>query len=163
MELKQQIESCTFSLLGEAEKMTKNKISHNCKFIISEIKPLSENLIVERALRIKENNKKRPCSLDDLMPHILSLYPNFYDVNLSIFKATRNETIIDISYFSRDSLDSSFKELVKDKPCMWHFKISQPPWIDDSNKKFDINWEHYGLRTRFLTWLQRHKLKFNRG
>jgi hypothetical protein len=93
-------------------------------------------------LRKKENDKKVPLTLIELMPALHSLYDNFYDINLHIYKAEKNMTIIDFRYYPKSSLDPNYRLKVLHNPPLFHCKVAHPPWLADRKKKFDINWEH---------------------
>ncbi len=151
--LENEIKEAIPSLLEIARNLTKNKISDNCKFILTEIKDNDENFHKQRKLNNIVNDKKVPVSLTELMPELKKLYHNFYDINLHIYKATRNITIIDFRYYPKSSLDEDFRVKVLDNPPMLHCKILHPPWLSDRKEKFDINWEHYGRLTKLrLLW-----------
>ena len=81
------------------------------------------------------------------MKELMLLYDDLYDVNLYIYKALKDKTIIDIRYFLKSSLDKDYLEKVKDKKPMLHCKIVQPPYIHyKSKEKFDVNWDLGGMR-----------------
>ena len=135
--------------------MTWNKISDNCKFILTEIKDSQDNFHVQRKLNKIENDKKVPVALTELMPTLQRLYDNLYDINLHIYRATNSMTIIDFRYYPKLSLDQDYREKVLQKPPMLHCKDIMPPWLSDKKEKFDINWEHYeGLNRWKLFWLK---------
>src|SRR2546425_9561958 len=137
-----EIEEAVPKLLEMARELTWNKISDNCKFVLTEIKDSQENFHVQRQLLTKENDKKIPSSLKELMPTLESLYDNLYDINLHISRATKNLTVIDIRYYPKSSLDQEYRQKVLSNPPMLHCQIAMPPWRSDKKKKFDINWEH---------------------
>jgi len=95
-------------------------------------------------MRIKkqnlENNQKNPCRLQEIIAELETLYSELYDINLYIYKSESDKTIIDIKYYSKKSLEPSFREKVTDKAPMLHCKISHPPTLSEG-EKFDINWE----------------------
>ena len=90
-------------------------------------------------------------TLAELMPALQNLYEDFYDINLEVYKANKEVTIIDILYYPKSSLDPEYRQTVLHNPPMFHLKVSRPPWLGDKKKKFDINWEH-------KPWLIRWKL-----
>lgn len=69
-----------------------------------------------------------------------------YDLNFYVYKAGKNETIIEIRYYPNPSLDSAFLEKVKDNEPMMHCKVPIPPYAEGKTKKFDVNWEQGGIR-----------------
>ena len=153
--LHNQIEEAVPKLLAMAKEMTWNKLSDNCKFILTEIKESQEDFHVQRQLRKQENDKKIPVSLQVLMPTLQSLYDDFYDINLYIYKATKKLTIIDIRYYPKSSLAEDFRQNVLHRLPMFHCKVSLPPWLSEKKEKFDINWElNEGMNKWRLFWLK---------
>ncbi len=137
-----------------AKNLTWNNISENHKFILTEIKDSSENFHEQRKRSKIENDKKIPMSLKELMPTLLKLYPDFYDINLHIYKATKGMTIVDFRYYPKSSLDKAYREKVLNNPPMLHCKVAMPSGLP-GKKKFDINWEHYEGHNRLkLFWLK---------
>ncbi len=137
-----EIEGAVPKLLEMARELTWNKIPDNCKFILTEIKDSQENFHVQRQLLKKENDKKVPLTLQELMPALQNLYDNLYDINLHIYRATKNVTIIDVRYYPKSSLDQEYRLKVLGNTPMLHCKVAMPPWLSDKKEKFDINWEH---------------------
>ena len=152
--LRKEIEEAVPKLLEMARELSWNKISDNCKFILTEIKDSQENFHVQRVLTKKENDKKVPVTLQELLLKLQDLYDNLYDINLNIYKSTKSMTIIDIRYYPKSSLDKDYEQKVLHNPPMLHWKVSFPPWMSDKKEKFDINWEHYsGWNKWRLFWL----------
>ncbi|MGF2414530.1 MAG: hypothetical protein ACQUYJ_19500, partial [Ferruginibacter sp.] len=90
----------------------------------------------------------------DIIPLLNGLYKNLYDINLYIYKAKKDFTIIDIRYYLKSSLDENYKAQVLENPPMLHCKISTPYWLTNKEEKFDINWEHHIARNKWkLFWL----------
>lgn len=142
-----------------ARNLTRNNISENYKFILTEIKDSSGNFHEQRKINKQINDKKVPVSLTELMPTLHELYHNFYDINLHIYRATKSMTIINFRYYPKSSLDQDYRQKVLNNPPTLHCKVAMPPWLSDKQKKFDINWEHYeGLNRLRLFW-RKLKLK----
>ena len=140
--IKESIEEASYRLLDMARELSWNNISTNVKFIISEIKDSNENFFKQRQLIKKENDKKKAISLQELIPAILDIYEDLYDINLHVYRSTKELTIIDFRYYLKSSLNEDYKLEVMGNSPMLHCKISMPPWLSDKKKKFDINWEH---------------------
>lgn len=154
--LQKEIEEAFPKLLDVAREMTWNKISDNCKFILTEIKDSRENFHVQRQLRKKESDKQVPMTLTELMPTLQNLYDILYDINLHIYRANKYLTVIDIRYYPKSALDEEYSQKVLHNPPMLHCKVAQPPWLTDKKEKFDINWEHkQWLITWKLFWAKR--------
>lgn len=153
--LENEIKEAIPRLFEMARSLTRNKISDNYKLILTEIKDCSENFHEQRKINKLVNDEKVPMTLTELMPTLQKLYNNFYDINLHIYKATRNITIIDFRYYPKSSLDQDFRVKVSNNTPMLHCKVTQPPWLSDKKETFDINWEHYeGLNKLRLLWLK---------
>ena len=157
--LQKEIEEAFPKLLDVARELTWNKISDNCKFILTEIKDSRENFHVQRQLRKKENDKQVPMTLTELMPTLQNLYDNLYDINLHIYRANRHLTIIDIRYYPKSSLDQEYRQTVLNNSPMLHCRIAQPPWLTDKKEKFDINWKHKQWLINWKVFWARRKLK----
>jgi hypothetical protein len=140
--IKKDIEDAVPKLLDLAEKVSKNNISRNCRFILREIRHSEENFHVQRQERKKENDKKLPLTLDQIEPELQKLCDNLFDINLYVYRAEKDLTIVEISYYPRSSLDQAYRDKVRSKHSMLHCKVNQPPWLSDDKEKFDINWEH---------------------
>lgn len=157
--LKKEIEKAIPKLLDMTREVSWNKISDNCKFILSEIKDSEDNFQVQRVFRKKENDKKVPVTFSEIMLALQNLYDNLYDINLHIYKADRHLTVVDIRYYPKSSLDPDYRQMVVHNPQMLHCKVAQPPWLTDKKGKFDINWEHKQWLIHWKLFWMRQKLK----
>jgi len=131
----------TEKLLEIARDLSYTLISDNCLYIISEIKDSDKRFHERDQLRKKENGLKVPKTLVNILLELNVLYPNFYDVNLYIYKAAKQMTIIEIQYYPRSSLDLEYQQFTQTKETMLHCKVSHPAYYSERNEKFDINWE----------------------
>lgn len=147
------------SLLKLARESSYNKISDNCKFIISEIKHSDENFFERNKIRKTVNNKKTPKPLIDIIAELENLYSNLYDVNLYVYKANKNLTIIEIQYFPSTSLDIEYQKTIATKETMLHCKIAIPPYASDNKEKFDINWQLGTLNHKWKMFWWKRKTK----
>jgi hypothetical protein len=153
--LQHEIEEAVPRLFNIANEFTWNKLSDNCKFILTEIKDSNENFLEQRLLRKKQNENKAPVTLQEFMPSLQKLYDNLYDINLHIYKATKNMTIIDVRYYLKSSLDEDYIQNVLHNPPMLHCKVSMPPWLSNKKEKYDINWElNEGVNKLRMFWLK---------
>ena len=122
-----------------AKNLTLNSYSKNYRFILSQINNTELNIFETRKSEVEENNKKEPIHYDEALDKVLIMYDEIYDINLFIYKSTENETIINIKYFLKSSLDYEYQKTVKGNKPMLHSKIDLPMNYQE-NKKFDINW-----------------------
>ena len=153
--LQKDIDEMIPKLLDLARKQASNKIPDSCKFILTEIKDGQDNFHIQRRLLKKENDKKVPVTLQELMPSLDRLYDNLYDINLYIYRVSKHFTTIDIRYYPKSSLEEDYRQKVLLNPPMLHCKVAIPPWLQDKKEKFDINWEH-------KEWLNRLKILWMR-
>lgn len=159
--LQQKIEDALPMLFKMARSLTWNQISEDCVFILSEIRDSDRNFY-EQWLAIKrENDRKVPVSFSRIMPSLWALHDNLYDINLHIYRADKDRTIIDIRYYPKSALGKDYRQTVQCQPPMLHCKVVTPPWLTDKGEQFDINWQHHLLRwRRKLFWA---RLKFKIG
>ena len=151
--LQHDLEEAIPKLLEIAKELTWNKLSDNYKFILTEISSSEEIFHEQRILQKRENDKKIPVTIQELMPILQKLYYNIYDINLYVYRSTKKMTVIDIRYYSKSSLDEDYKRMVINNSPMIHCKVSMPAWLSDKQEKFDINWEHYyGWNKMHLFW-----------
>lgn len=155
-EVQQKFEGATFDLLQLAKASSFNRISENCVFILSEIEETSMSFSEQRNIRKKENDKKVPRALSEILPDLLDMYMAIYDFNLYVYKSTQRETIIEIQYYPKSSLDERFRKTIAENAPMLHCKVAIPSYVaaKDEKEKFDINWEHNTLSHRWkMFWL----------
>ncbi len=141
--LKEEIQQAVPKLLEIARDSCWNKLSENLVYIVSEIPNTTTDFKNEAKIRKKLNDRMIPMSFDQAINQLLSLYDNLYDINLYIYKANKNNTIIDIRYYPKSSLVQEPQQAAINRPPMLHCKVANPPY--KKNEKFDVNWEHGGL------------------
>jgi len=148
------------SLLKLARESSFNDISENCTCIISEIKHSDKNFFDQYKIRKADNDKKKPKLLTDIIVDLETLFPNLYDVNLYVYKADKNSTLIEIQYFPRSSLDIEYQKTSATQETMLHCKVAIPPYASDSKEKFDINWQLGTINHKWkMFWWQRKTKK----
>jgi hypothetical protein len=157
--IREDISGATVKLLNLARQSSFNYISDNCSFIISEIKESEKNVFEQAKIRKADNDKKMPKSLDDITIDLEQLYPSLYDVNLYVYKANKDSTIVEIQYFPRSSHDTEYQKISATQETMLHCKIAIPSYASTTKEKFDINWEHGPLNHlwKMFWWRQRIK------
>jgi len=138
-DLEKELTGATDSLLKMARELCWNNINDNCLYIISEISHSELPLIQRIRQKKKENKKKKAARLATLMPILQQLYPDFYDINLFIWHAKKNSTIIEIQYFPKSSLDPDQRENVRNNDSMLHCKVPFPPYREEK-KIININY-----------------------
>jgi hypothetical protein len=146
------------SLLKMAKETTYNNISDNYTFILNEIKNSDTNYFEGQRKRIKENNRQPKIDFKEVVKQLLKIYPNLHDINFYIHKSTKHLTHIDVRYYLKSSLGEEFEQKEKNNAQMIHCKISIPPYQSDKKEKFDINWEHQTISTRWkLYWAKKRQ------
>jgi len=156
------LSNATISLLEIARKSSWNRITDNCLYITSEIENSAQNFCDLHKSRKQENDQKVPRSLAEVLPQLLSLFDNLHDINLYVYRAERNVTIIEIAYYLKTSLDAMYRETIISDPPMLHYKVPIPNYgalKEDRDKKFDINWQLNPLNHRLRVFWMRLKYK----
>jgi hypothetical protein len=147
------------TLLEMARNSCWNKISDNTNYIISKIVNDEGNFFDKRVERKKVNDKKKTKSLEQITAELKDIYENLYDINLYIYKSSKESTIIEVQYYPKSSLESEFYETVKNNEPMLHVKIGIPPYVDNKTEKYDVNWELGGIRYKWNLFWSRLKFK----
>ncbi|WP_347218628.1 hypothetical protein [Chryseobacterium sp.] len=159
--LKEKIEICIVNLQRLAKINCWNKISPNFVFIISDFNEFERsNFFAERKVRNKINKSKTTLALDVAIDILTKEYHDLYDINLSIFKADRIETIIEIEYYRKSNLKYDYFKTVRDNKPMLYSVILYPPYFL-KDRKFDVNWELGGVRYFWNYFLHQMKYKIN--
>jgi hypothetical protein len=148
------IQDAAPQLLTLGRSLSWNAIPNHCLFILSEITDEPTNAHQRRRLTKHLNDAKQPLPLADLVPALHQLHGKVHDINLFIYRATREATVIDIRYYPRSSLASAYRAQVAALPPMLHVKVATPPWLTQAQpfSKFDINWERRVTWPRLRTW-----------
>ena len=156
----------TEKLLGMARDHSWNPISNNCLYIISEIKDSNgKNFFEQRKIRKKVNRNKEPKELQVVVSELNCIYENLYDVNLYVFESTSKQTVVEMQFYPKSSLDRDYLEKIKNNAPMLHCKVAIPPYSNDDKSKFDINWELGGFRHnwKMYWWRKRTKRELNKS
>lgn len=157
--LDKDLKSLTDNLLDLARSLTWNRVSNDCKYILTEIIEPEKNFFEQRKLRKQINELKVPKDLNQIVPDLKAIFENIYDLNLYVYKVKAEQTIIEIQYYPKSALNKEYYEKVKDNKPMLHCKIATPPYVVDNKLKFDINWELGGFRHRWKMFWWRLKVK----
>ncbi|WP_289665934.1 hypothetical protein [Flavobacterium panacagri] len=160
--IEEKIKNLTTQLLELARLKCWNTISNNLVFILSNISEIEgENFFTQRINRNKLNENKIPKNFTEAITDLKEIYDLIYDINLYIYKAEKEQTIIEIQYFLKSNLDADYLKTVADNPSMLHCKITLPPYRKNDDAKFDVNWELGGIRYRWniFWWRANWKLE----
>lgn len=157
--LDKDLKGLTDDLLEMARNLTWNEISNDCRYILTEIVDSDKNFFEQRKLRKRLNDSKIPRDLNLIVPDLKTIFENIYDLNLYVYKAKAEQTIIEIQYYPKSNLNKDYLEKVKDNKPMLHCKIATPPYAVDNKVKFDINWELGGLRHEWKMFWWRQNVK----
>jgi hypothetical protein len=156
-DIKGNILKMTKSLLEMARNSCWNTISDDCLYILSSnCDEFDLNFIELRKYKKQINDKKLPRKLEDILPELALIYKDIYEIDLYVFHARKNDTIIEIEYILKLPIQDENNYLNSNLPQL-HCKLAIPFYLNKSNDKFDINWELGGWRHQwFLFW---HKIK----
>jgi len=131
-----------------------NKISNNYLYILSEINDFDNtNFHEQRKINNRINNSKTPVKIDYALKVLSKIYNDLYDVNLYVFKAKKNLTVIEIQYYKKARLDSDYFIKVKDNHPMYHAKVPLPPCRNNDSEKFGINWNNGEFLNELKIWI----------
>lgn len=156
--LEKQLKEGTTILLEMARNSCSNKISNHTSYILSEIKINQSNLEQRQKERKILNSKKKPVTLKEASEKLKEIYGNLYDINLFVYQSKKTNTLIEIRYFLKSSLDIDFFKTIENTPPMLHCKIEVPPYTTNKIKKYDINWHLGGIKHEWnLFW---NKIQF---
>ncbi|HEY1195072.1 hypothetical protein [Flavobacterium sp.] len=156
--IEEEISNLTNQLIELVSLECWNDISNNLVFILSNISETGENALVHRHNRNIANKKKTPKSLNEAVSDLAKIYDTIYDINLYVYKAEKNRTILDIRYFLKSELDAEYLKTVINNSPMLHCKIVLPPYLKE-NSKFDVNWELGGIRHHWNMFWYRRKFR----
>jgi hypothetical protein len=153
--LQEDITRATVTLIKMAREHAWNSIPDNCLYILNESDETSGNIYERYAIRKLNNDKKKPLSLNGLMPELLKLYPNLHEIDLFVYKAFKSFTIIEIQYIIHNPICTEFPDPAGP---MLHCKVPIPLYSHNKNQKFDINWPLNTFQHRWkMFW---YRLKF---
>lgn len=144
----------TRQLLELAKSRSLYPVSENCLYITSKIENNSnENFLEVRKLRKRKNRDKKPRFLNEVVTELSHLYEDLYDLNLFIYKSSKNISLIEIQYFLKSSLDKEYHKKVGQDSPMIHSKLAIPPYVKGDKQRFNLNWELDGFKHRWkLFW-----------
>jgi len=146
-------------LLALAGSLTWNHIPERCLFILSEIKNSEQHPRKQFQIKVKENKSKKAQPLHQLIQELEELYPDLYDVNLYIYKATKKASIVEIQYYRRSSLSDEYKIMKVDQEPMLHSKVMLPVY-NKKDKKFDLHWQFGTFNHQWnFFWWKLHSMK----
>jgi hypothetical protein len=159
-----ELSDSTLQLLNQVRSLTFNHFSNTCLYILTEITNIDKNYINETKIRINENKGKLPQPLHQIVQVLEKMYSDLYDVNLYVYKAKKEVTIVEVQYFLRSSIDLKFRDQCAEVETMLHSKVCLPPYFipaatsyTDYAEKFDIHWQFGTLnhKWRMFWWSRR--------
>lgn len=139
-----------------ARDLTWNNISDNCVYIISEYNDSAENAFERNKIRKALNDKKTPQLLTEIDQELSSLYADIYQIDLYVYRAKKDNTIIEIELLRKSSLDAEYRKTIQDNPPSLHCKVAMPSYYQNKKEKFDIHWQNgtLGHWWKMLRWRQ---------
>lgn len=109
--LEKEIKQATNLLLEMARKLSYNPISDNYIYILSEIGTIKvKNAFDFVKIRKRVNEKKLGKTLSEVINDLKNIYENLYDINLYIYKSLPKETIIEVQFYPKSSLEKDYFE-----------------------------------------------------
>ena len=157
-----QIKEATNTLLEMAKEHSWNKISNEVRYVINTVKTEItevENLFDRNRMRKKILEGKERVNLDSAIKQLKSDFDNIYLIELYVFKAKKNETIVEIEILEKSQLEDEYRKTVADKSPMLHCKVAIPPYKGLKGKgKFDINWQLETIEYKWKMFWWRRKI-----
>lgn len=155
----------TASLLKMAREMTWNTISDDVRYVIRITNDVSEegNVLEQNRMRKRILDAAPELSIEQAATFLLEQYPNLYCIDLYIFMAFRNRTIVEIQLLEKSRLGEAYRLTVSDKPPEWHAKVLIPPYRGEAHEKFDINWPVGSWEHRWKMFWWKRKMKHDMG
>jgi len=158
-EFKGKIIELLSSLDGLVEECCFNSVSRNQLFILSEIdinpKENSRDPLLVRVAEIEAKKSKEVLNLKEVSSRLFSIYPDLYDINVTVFHSMKQKTFIEFSYVRKSHLDDGHPCRMSNVEPMYHAKLTTPFYLKDQNEKFDVNWQHQ----EWKNWWRRLQLK----
>jgi hypothetical protein len=149
--LQNDLVSSTTSLLDLARNTCHSTINDQCLYILSEVNYDADNFHIAREIKKATNDKKKPQKLETIMPMLQDIFHDLHFIDLYIYHAKKECTIIEIEYGLISKNDFAQKDAASSQYPFLHSKISIPFWISTKEEKFDVNWQH-------KSWLIRWKI-----
>jgi hypothetical protein len=151
------IKDASQDLLRMARDHSYNRISDNLVYIIS--KPEQEvdqsiGFFDQYKQRKKNNDAKSTLTFDAAIKHLVEKFNDIYEIDLYVYKATHEKTIIEIGLIEKNS---DYRKAATHVPLL-HNKVCIPPYALNPDipvgepqlyKKFDINWQLNTLNHRW--------------
>jgi hypothetical protein len=102
--------------------------------------------------------KKNQVPLSEIITDLNRIYDTIYEIDFYIYRAERKRTIIEVQYFSKDSV--AHGEYINDIMPMIHCKVATPLYYEDDKQKFDVNWEHDPFLHQWKMFWWGRKIKY---
>ena len=150
----------TAALLKMAREMTWNTISDEVRYVIRKTAGAEAgNIPAQNRERKRILDAAPELSAEQAIAILLEKYPNLYCIDLYIFRALPNRTIVEIELTEKSRLDADYRLTVSDKPPEWHAKVAIPPYRSEAKEKFDINWPVGSWESRWKMFWWKWKLR----
>ena len=137
----------TAQLLDMAKAHTWRKIAVQTEYVIREIDPNNDELIGYKFCKLrKQKNRKAPKFTSHQAVKIIEgIFPKIHILELSIFEAKKNKTIIEIAILKKDMLNGSQQKTSTSYPPIINCKVPFPMYahniLTGKTDNFDINWQ----------------------
>lgn len=158
-----EIRAAISKLMEMAKELTWNKFSDEYLFLLSAISDKHPDFIERLKLHKRDNDSREPKKLQEVIPELVALFNDLYDINLTIYKATKKATIIEICYYTKSQLEDAYCQTASTQPPMIHCKVALPPWLSDKKQPFDINWQHKVLQIRWKMFTHKKMMQLRKA
>lgn len=140
-----------------ARQLTWNDFSDNIYFVIipnalDDSDHLDNDERINLAQRKDELNKL--LTINEVIERLCFLEKVPVWINVSVYKATKRKTIIELMTSRRFRKDDYMHKNTGFPP--FHIAIPTPPY-QKNNERFDINWKHNKLKLKWNAWLWNYR------
>lgn len=143
----QKWEGMTANLLNTARENARQTVPDNCLFYVIPIKLDAPRLTPYQEVRLAR--KSALLQPIEAYATIEALEPHCHDINFLLNRVTRKITFVEIRYLLRSELDEKYQQKLLGEPSYLHSKLHLPPYHEE-RKRFDLNWLHKPLWSRWL-------------
>ncbi len=166
-ELKENILKTSHDIIRIAREKCNNNFSDNIEFVIRRFDVADLDFFALNKLRKETYEKSTKLPVDKVVQELYSDLSGLLWIDLMIYKAEKNRTIIEVLLIKRQSNESVGDQELRPS---FHGGISTPQYAADSNDRFDVNWQQntFNHRLKFFLWkiktkkeLKRLKIKNN--
>ena len=155
--LKYNLQEISKATIQFAKELTWNDFSDNfCFVIMPNVLDDSDHLDNDERINLEQRKEElnKLLTIGEVIDRLWFSEKVPVWINVSIYKATKRKTIIELMTSRRFRKDDYMHKNTGFPP--FHIAIPTPPY-QKGNEKFDINWKHNKFKLKFHAWLWRSR------